>query len=785
MGAACLAYAGPAYAGPAAPIAIVLTQPGGGQFAAEPFGDEWYNGHETADGYTVLQDAQGVWRFAVVGADGRLQPGLLRPDRDRPSGLAPHLRDRPPANPNVLPVGLPGLAGHSGTERVLVILAAFNNRASVGSTPASWASRFFGATDSLKQYYNEVSYGQLSLAPASEFYGQVNDGVIGWITLNQNHPDTRGNTGDINRQLARDVMTAANPYVNYNYFDNDGNGVITTSELHVVTIIAGYETSYGGDSACTPSVWAHRWVLGGAVPAPTLDGVLLGDFSSGGGYTQFGEWHCMAGDNPGHVGTIGQMAHELGHDLGWPDLYDSDNSSEGLGFWSVMATGAWLRTFGFEGSLPSHPDPFSKWYQGWLTPQQILGNQNGVQLQTSATSARVVQVLDNPAGVDWAYNAHSGAGEYFLLENRQRVGYDGGIPGCGILLWHIDETRSFGSGANATDSRRLVDLEEADGLNHLDTRANRGDSGDPYPGSSANMGFHDTSNPSSGLYSGANSGVSVSIVSNACAGTMTVNINAPGGGATATATPTRTPTATGATATPTATPVGGAWTTILQDNFEGAWPGPWQLYSPPAADGYAWAKSTCRAPDSNNSAWAVGGGTVGGTLTCGDNYPDDGETWMYYGPFSLAGATAAELSFRLWYNTEDGFDEVCYLAATGDLYYGHCESGNSGGWLNRSLDLSDIPVLGNLLGQPSVSVGFLFRSDSNLNVEEGAYVDDVVLRKQAPAQVTATPTRTATRTATASPQPGLSPTTTATPSPSRTPGDRRLYLPVILSGRQQ
>jgi hypothetical protein len=39
------------------------------------------------------------------------------------------------------------------------------------------------------------------------------------------------------------------------------------------------------------------------------------------------------------------------------------------------------------------------------------------------------------------------------------------------------------------------------------------------------------------------------------------------------------------------------------------------------------------------------------------------------------------------------------------------------------------PPLGNLLGQPTVWVAIVFFSDSSINLSEGGYVDNVVLRK--------------------------------------------------------
>ena len=176
-----------------------------------------------------------------------------------------------------------------------------------------------------------------------------------------------------NKQITRDAIIAADPYVNFGSFDANHDGQIASNELHVVIIVAGYETSYGGASvACAPNVWGHAWSLGSGVAAPIVDGVAVA--GAAGGYTQFGEWHCSVNAPPGHMATMGIMVHEMGHDLNWPDLYDVDYTSNGIGYWSIMSGGSWLALAGqFPGSLPPHPDAFLKWYQGWLTPLQNHG----------------------------------------------------------------------------------------------------------------------------------------------------------------------------------------------------------------------------------------------------------------------------------------------------------------------------------------------------------------------------------------------------------------------------
>lgn len=176
----------------------------------------------------------------------------------------------------------------------------------------------------------------------------------------------------------------------------------------------------------------------------------------------------------------------------------------------------------------------------------------------------------------------------------------------------------------------------------------------------------------------------------------------------------------------------GGWVTIVSEDFEGTFPGStWSVQDYQSGYGeYYWAKRNCRAYAGSYSGWAVGGGANGSGLSCGSNYPDYAYSWMTYGPFSLADATAAELTFQAWQYSESGYDYLCRLASTdGSDFYGSCSSGNSSGWTSLTLDLANVYTLGDLRGQSSVWVALLFESDDSYNYAEGAHVDNVVLRK--------------------------------------------------------
>jgi hypothetical protein len=197
--------------------------------------------------------------------------------------------------------------------------------------------------------------------------------------------------------------------------------------------------------------------------------------------------------------------------------------------------------------------------------------------------------------------------------------------------------------------------------------------------------------------------------------------------------PTQTPTPT-TTPTPTPTSTPDPWVTIVTENFEGVFPGAWTVIDDlPGYGEYYWAKRSCRAYGGSYSGWAVGGGANGGPLACFSNYPAYADSWMIYGPFDLTDATDAELRFKAWVNTESPthlYDYLCRFASVnGANFYGDCISGDSAGWIDQVLDLSNVTDLGDVTGQPNVWVGLWFFSDLNTQYAEGAYVDDIILRK--------------------------------------------------------
>jgi M6 family metalloprotease-like protein len=480
-----------AWAVPAAPVTVTLTQDDGSSFDARPKGDEYRNWIETLDGYTVVREGD-AWYYAQQTPDGQLAPSsikvndLTRSLIDIPKHLMPPLDTSRMEVRVPRSLAAPGTKALVHTQNVVVVVVDYNDITATYSD-ASFQSLMFGAAGSVKDYYLECTYNNFTVTAAAETQGTSNDGII-HVARGINHPNIGG--GD-SRTEAAAIMAAADGSIDYSAFDTSGDGTVTADELAIVMILAGYETAYSGD---TPSVWGHAWSLASPL---TLDGVDLVP------YTMFGERQAT------HQATIGIMCHELGHlMLGLPDLYDIDGGSEGIGNWGLMGGGSWNYTGSYLGDSPAHLCAWSKATLDITTPTEITSVSTGVTIANAENNADIKRMWIDKYKIR----------ESFLVENRQLSNYDAGLPSSGLLIYHIDDNKT----TNADETHKLCDVEEADGLTHMDDQVNRGDAGDPFPGSTSKTTFNDTSTPNSKDYSGAASNAAVTNISASMA-TMTAD----------------------------------------------------------------------------------------------------------------------------------------------------------------------------------------------------------------------------------------------------------------------
>ena len=121
---------------------------------------------------------------------------------------------------------------------------------------------------------------------------------------------------------------------------------------------------------------------------------------------------------------------------------------------------------------PSFPDAWSAVQMGYVTPTNVTANTSGQTIANIESSAKACRLWTNGTF----------GKEYFLVENRQQIGYDAALPGSGLLIYQVDETVSAQNDNEwyppYTDfGHYLVALEQADGRWELEQAINWGDTG--------------------------------------------------------------------------------------------------------------------------------------------------------------------------------------------------------------------------------------------------------------------------------------------------------------------
>jgi M6 family metalloprotease-like protein len=259
-------------------------------------------------------------------------------------------------------------------------------------------------------------------------------------------------------EIRQEALRAADESLDFTTFDNDGPDGVPNSgddDGFVDFVAFVYALPCNGD-ARAGAIWPHRAAM---PPYETKD------VNSRGQHVRIADYVILPAVDPQTCGPlhVGVLAHETGHALGLPDLYDYDGSSQGIGAWGLMGTGSHNARYS-----PAHLSAWEKESLGWVTVSWL--QKSGPIEFKPIERDRVVYRYDLP----------NRTGEYVLLENRQRIGSDRFLPGQGLLAWRVDPERGELGAWNRDERRSAVALVEADGDSTC--AAARADAGDPFPG---------------------------------------------------------------------------------------------------------------------------------------------------------------------------------------------------------------------------------------------------------------------------------------------------------------
>jgi immune inhibitor A len=263
-------------------------------------------------------------------------------------------------------------------------------------------------SDWVKVPYNEAAYGSNKQSDAAGYWPFVADTATAWY----NDQKAQGKTD-------AEIKTYLAQFDKIDRYDFDGDGNFNEPDGyidHFQAIHAGEGEEAGGGAQGEDAIWSHRWYAysnNQGKTGPT--GNLLGGVPLGNSGMWIGDYTTEPEN-----GGLGVFAHEFGHDLGLPDLYDTAGGDNGTGFWTLMSGGSWLnRGTDSIGTTPGYMGAWEKLQLGWLDYKTVnYGEDATVKLgsadKASKTNYQALVVNLPDKTVKTEYNTpHSGATEWW------------------------------------------------------------------------------------------------------------------------------------------------------------------------------------------------------------------------------------------------------------------------------------------------------------------------------------------------------------------------------------
>lgn len=316
-------------------------------------------------------------------------------------------------------------------------------------------------TGSVADVYRKNSFGNLILQ----------SDVLEWVTISRTEQQCADGVNGYSDQLVLCIREALDIYaqngVDFSQWDVDRDG-----EFDGITVLhSGYGSEWGFSDCygqqMKDRIWSHKWTMPTRLhwTSPNTKRPIT-----------FNKYHITSalwGRCGTEISRIGAIAHETGHFIDLPDLYDVDGSGYGSGNYDMMAN-----MWGWKNDQ-YYPPIMSCWTKvqaGWIQP---------IEIEKSGSYSL-------PAAAEYPMCFKISKGfpdkEYLLVENRYATSYDIMMPGQGgLAIWHVDEKANLNVEGHPDQNNYpengkhyKVSLLQADGEFNLEKKVNRGDYGDLY-----------------------------------------------------------------------------------------------------------------------------------------------------------------------------------------------------------------------------------------------------------------------------------------------------------------
>ena len=317
-----------------------------------------------------------------------------------------------------------------------------------------------GATGSVRQYFYDQSYGEYN--PQFDIYGPVT--VSGTSTQ----------YSDCASKLVLEACALMDDSLDFTLYNLDGDDKVDL----MYCLFAGPPASDSPTWVDNPNalIWPHYWTIAeaGSHGQPTVfDGLTINDYEVSSELDGF-----LSDASTAVIAGVGLACHEFGHGMGLPDVYSTNDNAthKTSGYWDIMDY-----CYGNDGKTPAAYSAYERWFMGWLEPM-LLNQAYDVQLGDINTTQSAAYITANGSAIADILSPNPNV--FYLLENRQKAGWDAYLPGHGMLVTKVtyDSQKWKYNRVNYSASAMCIDLLEADGSAPAYPNASwYGKPGDAYP----------------------------------------------------------------------------------------------------------------------------------------------------------------------------------------------------------------------------------------------------------------------------------------------------------------
>nr|WP_302961748.1 M6 family metalloprotease domain-containing protein [uncultured Prevotella sp.] len=268
----------------------------------------------------------------------------------------------------------------------------------------NYSDETLGFKGSVRDYFKAQSGGQFEID--FDVVGPV-DLPKGYAGYGKNDASGRDQAALVYPMVEDAVNLAKDQVTDWKQYDWDGDGLVE----EVFVLYAGHgQATYPQDPDL---VWPHKSAID---PMTVADGVKVSVYACS----------CELGATEA-IDGIGAFCHEFSHCMGLKDHYDINGRGYGTGFWDIMCFGC----YNGNSFLPAEYNSYEKMFCGWKEPIVLNAEPQKIEGMKALAAGGDTYIFYNDGNEN----------EYYMLENRQKTGWDAALPGEGLIVLHVDYSK--------------------------------------------------------------------------------------------------------------------------------------------------------------------------------------------------------------------------------------------------------------------------------------------------------------------------------------------------------